>query len=155
MSHDEIGWAFSAAEERSLRSARAPERDDASAGAKGMGLLMALAGIIVVLLVVRSLPGSVQGADLPSVLAGVWTPDDSAYADRTLEFTHDAVILGQGAGHRSTHPLRTVVERESVMTRVFEVQYASTSGLQSMEVHVHPDGSIRLRNPSNVVWRRR
>ncbi len=157
MSHDEfgeIGWAFSAAEERSLRTSAPPPQDDPSPGSKGMGLLMALAGIIVVLLVAQSLPGTVQRAELPSVLAGMWVPQDTTYDDRSLEFTAETVILGMGEGRRSTHPLRAVIERESVVTRVFEVHYASTQGVQSMEVHLHPDGTIRLRNPSDIVWRR-
>lgn len=154
MSVDQIGWAVSPTEERALRE-RGPAAPEEPGGTKGLGLLLTLAAVIVVLLVARGFGAEARGTPLPAELAGLWEPSDSAYLGRTLELTPAAVILGLGDGQRSTHPIRTVVERESVVTRVFDVRYATSSGLQSMEIHLHPDGTLRLRNPSDVVWRRR
>lgn len=123
---------------------------------KGSGVLVALAVLVLVLIVSRTVPSDAgRAVALPTELNGTWIAEGEIYEGRFFQVTSSQVVLGLGAGQTSTHPLRAIRERPSMVTRVFELEYATTEGIQSMEVHLHPDETIRLRNPSEVVWRRR
>jgi hypothetical protein len=120
------------------------------------GLLLALAVLVVLLLCVRpSESGPATTAILPSDLAGTWFAEGELYRNRFFELTPNQLVLGLGTGPSRTHPLTAVVVGDSSTTRVFDLRYAAPDGIQSMEVHLKPDGTLRLRNPEHVVWRRR
>lgn len=130
--------------------------DTRSTQAEGKRLLVALATLLLVVLcspVLQSPPPTTAFA--PSEITGTWVAEGEGYEGRFFALTSDQLLLGLSTTASSAFPLKAVIERDlPTAARVFELQYASTDGLQSMAIHLHPDGTLRLRNPSNVVWRR-
>ncbi len=121
-----------------------------------MGLLVALGVLVLLLLGLRVFQAEpVTTVAVPTAVVGRWVAEGEIYGDRFFELTPTQLVLGLGDGPGRSHELKATIERKSLGIRIFELRYAAADGLQSMEVHLHPDGTMRLRNPSQVVWRRR
>ena len=89
----------------------------------------------------------------PPELVGRWTTTDSLYADRSLEIQEGVVAIGMGPGLREWYPiLSTRLWAEQGYT-AYVITYESIEGDEmEIEVHLQSDGTLRLRNPSQMIW---
>ena len=91
----------------------------------------------------------------PDELLGTWTTDDSRYADRYLTFTRDRLTLGLGSEGRLSYPIESIRVDVGAVHREYAVTYEGDGDEETMEVFVYDDGLLRLKNPSDIQWRRR
>ena len=90
----------------------------------------------------------------PDELMGTWTTDDARYADRFLTFTQERLTVGLGDQGRATYPIRSIRVEVAPVHREYIVTYEGEEGDELMEIFVYDDGLMRLKNPSEVQWRR-
>ena len=91
----------------------------------------------------------------PAELQGTWRTDAEAYADRFMAIRANDMVMGFGAeAPEAFLPLVAIRTWRGEGFNAYALDYGDPDGPQSMEVHVYPDGTLRLRNPDDVVWRR-
>ncbi len=91
----------------------------------------------------------------PQELVGRWSTVDPAYADRALEIGTDVVALDMGPGLRQWYPILSTRSWEESGNTAYLITYETIGGDElEVEVHLYADGTLRLRNPSHMVWTR-
>ncbi len=92
----------------------------------------------------------------PEELIGMWVTENRGYSDRAFVIGSDHIELhlGEEGGIRS-HPILSIRAHETPDSWAYEIEYGTSEGERTMAVHLHPDGVLRLRNPANMVWRRK
>ena len=81
--------------------------------------------------------------------------ENERYADRAFVIGADELQLHVGDGIVSYHPIVSVRQDVEADHWVYQIAYSSADGDALLEVFLHADGILRLRNPNDVVWRRR
>jgi hypothetical protein len=118
--------------------------------------LLAVAVVIAVLLILPRIsqpdpPGALIHTPPPELL-GTWTSANGPYADRSMEIGVFGVTLGLGAGLTESYPILTTRVWEESGATVYLITYESVDGETELELHLAPDGSLTLRNPSHIRW---
>ena len=143
------------------RERRGPERRSGArrdrARFKAM-LLIAVTAIAVLALdiaVDRESSGDVLAAP-PEELVGMWVTENPGYSDRAfvIGYDHIELHLGEEGGIRS-HPILLIRGVQGPDSWEYEIDYEGSEGETTLAVHLHPDGVLRLRNPADMVWRRK
>ena len=143
------------------RERRGPERRSGirrdRARFKAM-LLIAVTAITVLALdiaVDRESSGDVLAAP-PEELVGMWVTENPGYSDRAFVICYDHIELhlGEGGGIRS-HPILLIRGVQGPDSWEYEIDYEGSGGEATLAVHLYPDGVLRLRNPADMVWRRK
>ena len=98
-------------------------------------------------------PQSARLAEPPPEIVGRWTTGDPAYADRSLEIGTDVVALDMGPGLREWYPILSTYRWEELGNTAYLITYETIGGDElEVQVHLFPDSTLRLRNPSHMVW---
>ena len=140
---------------------RGPER---RSGARRSGarlkaaLVIAVAAIAVLALEIvvdRESFGDVLDAP-PEELVGMWVTENPGYSDRAfvIGYDHIELHLGEEGGIRS-HPILLIRGVQGQDSWEYEIDYEGSGGEVTLAVHLYPDGVLRLRNPADMVWRRK
>lgn len=92
---------------------------------------------------------------VPRELSGRWVTSDPRYADRVLVVERDRVdlVLEMGPEGRERYPIREVRGWAEGSGRGYLILYGREEEYR-VEVFVAEDGTMRLKNPSDVAWRR-
>jgi hypothetical protein len=87
-------------------------------------------------------------------LAGVWKTSDKKYEDRFIELKNDVVILGQGNGNESSHPIQKVTMVRQNGKDLYTVQYLDDEGNKdSISFFYNPAaGIITLKHQESIEW---
>ena len=92
----------------------------------------------------------------PEELVGMWVTENPGYSDRAFVIDHDHIELHLGAeGGIQSHPILSIREVQTPDSWAYEIDYGTSEGERTLAVHLHPDGALRLRNPADMVWRRK
>ena len=121
-------------------------------------LVMAVTAIAVLALEIavdRESSGDVLAAP-PEELVGTWVTENPGYSDRAfvIGYDHIELHLGEEGGIRS-HPILLIRGVQGPDSWEYEIDYEGSGGEATLAVHLHPDGVLRLRNPADMVWRRK
>ena len=120
---------------------------------------MAVAAIAVLALQIildRDGDDSTVLAAPPAELVGTWVTDDPRYAGSALVIGHDHVELDPGAqGGTRSHPILSIRAVQGPDSWTYEIDYENSGREVTMGLDLHPDGVLRLRNPADMVWRRK
>ena len=92
---------------------------------------------------------------LPPSLLGTWVTDHERYADRAFVISQDDLELHVGDGIVTYHTILSVREVVGADHWAYEISYSAPDGPAVMEVFLHADGILRLKNPNDVAWTRR
>ena len=140
---------------RSTRSA--PLGAEARLGEQRLGAaaVMLFAGLMLFASPVPSFaPGRVV-REAPAPLIGLWTTEDPRYSGRALRVTRERIVIERSPNAvPDGGPLRVVYARRESPYEVFELEYMTPGGRESIEILVEGAGKMRLRNPADVVWTR-
>ena len=92
----------------------------------------------------------------PEELVGTWVTEDPRYSGSALVIGFDHIELDPGEeGEMRSHPLLSIRAVQGPDSWVYEITYGTSGAERTMAVHLHPDGVLRLRNPADMVWRRK
>ena len=91
---------------------------------------------------------------IPGDIIGTWQSSDPRYQDRGMVIRGDEVQLMLGAGEADVYPVTELRRTEEEDYVSYEFSYFTPDGESLLELRVLPDGTARLRNPPDVVWRR-
>ena len=121
-------------------------------------LLIAVAAIAVLALEIAvnsESSGDVLAAP-PEELVGTWVTENPGYSDRAfvIGYEHIELHLGEEGGIRS-HPILSIRGVQGPDSWEYEIDYEGSGGETTLAVHLYPDGVLRLRNPADMVWRRK
>ncbi len=145
------------------RERRGPERRSSSRrrGARlKAALLITVAAIAVLALEIVANRSSGEDSTVlaapPEELVGTWVTENPGYSDRALVIGHDRIELhlGEEGGIRS-HPILLIRGVQGPDNWEYEIDYEGSGGETTLAVHLYPDGVLRLRNPADMVWRRK
>lgn len=118
-------------------------------------LPLLLLGLVVALLA-RDRGDAHGPMELPAELWGIWTTSDPKYEGRALEFGERGVVVYRGEAGPATYRVREVESVSTPVGRAYRVLYTDgVEELQTLELIVHEDGNLYMKNPGDVVWRRR
>ena len=90
----------------------------------------------------------------PAELIGTWYTDEPRYVGRTITITREELRLDLGADGQEVHMIVSIRSESGDIYREYEITYAGSGGDQVLGVFVFNNGLLRLRNPSEVSWRR-
>ncbi len=143
------------------RERRGPERrsDIRRSGARLKAALLiavaAIAGLALEIAVNRESSGDVLAAP-PEELVGTWVTENPGYSDRSfvIGYEHIELHLGEEGGIQS-HPILLIRGVQGPDSWEFEIDYEGSGGETTLAVHLYRDGVLRLRNPADMVWRRK
>ena len=142
-------------ERRALERASGDRRGGARLKA---ALLIAVAVIAVLALEIvvnRESSGDVLAAP-PEELVGTWVTENPGYSDRALVIGYDHIELHLGEeGGIQSHPILLIRGVQGPDNWEYEIDYEGSRGETTLAVHLYPDGVLRLRNPADMVWRRK
>jgi hypothetical protein len=94
--------------------------------------------------------------EIPVELRGTWITDVEAYQGRFMEIGAKDLRLGFGSEAPDAYfPLISIHRRDEGGFSAYVLEYFDPEGQQLLELHMTYDGDLRLRNPSEVVWRKR
>ena len=138
------------------RRARKERRADVIKRTRWRRFLQLTGIVLVALFALRSWVGRPPPAldVLPPSLIGTWVTDNERYADRAFVIGQDDLELHVGDGIISYHAILSVRETEEADHWVYQIAYSSQDGNALLEVFLHADGILRLKNPNDVVWTR-
>ncbi len=92
----------------------------------------------------------------PEELVGMWVTEDPRYSGSALVIGFDHIELDPGEeGEIRSHPILSIRAVEGTDSWAYEITYGTSGGDRTIAVHLHPDGVLRLRNPADMVWRRK
>ena len=91
---------------------------------------------------------------LPPSLIGTWVTDHERYTGRAFVISQDDLELHVGDGVVSYHSIVSVQETVEADHWAYRINYTSSDGPAVLEVFLHADGVLRLKNPNYVVWTR-
>ena len=92
----------------------------------------------------------------PEELVGTWVTEDPRYSGSALVIDFDHIELDPGEeGEIRSHPILSIRAVQGPDSWAYEIDYGTSGGDRTMAVHLHPDGVLRLRNPADMVWRRK
>ena len=91
----------------------------------------------------------------PPEILGTWVTDDPRYADRAFVIREDEFHLQVATGEVLVSSVNTIRRVAHAEYDAYEITYFTPQGESTHEVHIYPDGIVRLKNPSDVVWTRR
>jgi hypothetical protein len=121
-----------------------------------IALYLSLSAILVMglQLVVMRIDRDVLEAPPPDII-GTWETDDPRYEDKDFVISAEHLAIGYGDGQSSTHVIRSISAEQTGDTWAYEITYGSPDGDQAFDFFLRPGGVLQLRNPPEVVWRRR
>lgn len=97
--------------------------------------------------------------DATREVIGVWTTNDTRYAERYFEFREDGrLILGTGRAAGVPCVIEDVdIERKGGGTSEYSVTYLDPNGDESVLAFLYSTRTrkLRIKNQDGVVWRRR
>ncbi len=145
------------------RERRGPERRSGARRSEARfkaALLIAVAAIAVLALEIVANRSSGEDSTVlaapPEELVGTWATEDPRYAGSALVIDHDRIELDPGeAGGIRSHPILSIRAVQGPDSWLYEITYGRSGGERTIAVHLHPDGVLRLRNPPDMVWRRK
>jgi hypothetical protein len=136
---------------------RARKRVAQKRGWSVWSLVLSGAGVLGVIALMATRPADVGTAfdEIPREIAGRWVTSDPRYADRMLVIERDRVdlLLEMGPDGRERHPIRQVRGWTAGSERAYRIEYGTEDEFL-VDVFVAADGTLRLKNPPDVVWRR-
>ena len=92
----------------------------------------------------------------PEELVGMWVTENPRYAGSALVIGPDHIEIDPGeAGGVRSHPILLIRAVQSPNRWTYEIDYGSPGFERTVTVNLHPDGVLRLRNPPDLVWRRK
>ena len=91
----------------------------------------------------------------PPSLIGTWVTESERYADRAFVIGQDDLELHVGDGIVSNHAILSIQEVEAPDHWAYKINYTSPDGAAVLEVFLHADGVLRLKNPNDVAWTRK
>ncbi len=92
----------------------------------------------------------------PEELLGMWVTDNRGYSDRAFVIGSDHIELHLGEeGGIQSHPILLIRAAQGQDSWAYEIDYEISGGESTLAVRLHPDGVLRLRNPADMVWRRK
>ena len=143
---------------RERRALERPSGDRRGGARLKAALLIAVAAIAVLALQIvvnRESSADVLAAP-PEELVGMWVTENPGYSDRALVIGYDHIELhlGEEGGIRS-HPILLIRGVQGPDNWEYEIDYEGPGGETTLAVHLYPDGVLRLRNPADMVWRRK
>lgn len=131
--------------------------DGAGARVTGWTILLAVLGLAVVVGLLLTAPRE-RGEPLdgvPRELTGRWGTEDPRYSDRQMVIERERVeLLLDSATGRTRHPLLEVRGWDEGALHGYRIRYGTPEGERTMEVMVSEDGTLQMKNPSDVIWRR-
>lgn len=121
-------------------------------------VVTALIGLVAVVLLLLTRPAE-RGEPLegvPRELAGRWVTSDPRYVDRVLIIEPERVnlVLEMGPEGRERHPIVAVRGWTEPTGRGYRIRFGASDQEQLMDLSVGEDGTLRLKNPAEVVWTR-
>ena len=146
------------------RQRRGPERPSGArqGGARFKAVLVIAVAAIAVLALEIVVNRESSGDDYtvlaapPEELVGMWTTGDRRYSGSALVIGSDHIELDPGEeGEIQSHPILSIRAVQGPDSWAYEIDYGSQGGKRTMAVHLHPDGVLRLKNPPDIVWRRK
>ena len=92
----------------------------------------------------------------PEELVGMWVTENPRYLGSALVIGYDHIELhlGEKGGIRS-HPIVSIRALQGPGSWAYEIDYGSPGGDPPLAVRLYPNGVLRLRNPADIVWRRK
>lgn len=118
---------------------------------------IAVVGVIVGFLITRSLvtpdPAVLDAA--PSEIVGTWVTADPRYADRSFVISTTDFELRMGDDQVQSYLVREIRRLDEPGVAAYRITYVTPDGDGIHEMTLDPNGTARLRNPADVVWRRR
>lgn len=120
-----------------------------------------LIGIMIGLIMWFLLPRSeaIPGDEIPEApieLQGTWVTDVEAYQGRYMIIGAKELDLAFGAeAPEAFYPILSIHTQEGTDYTIYVLEYSDAEGQQLLEVHLSRNGDLRLRNPNDVVWRKR
>jgi hypothetical protein len=124
---------------------------------RGWVIGLCAVGLVAIVVLIATWPTEVGEAfaDVPREIAGRWVTSDPRYADRMLVIEPDRVdlVLELGPEGRERHPIAQVRGWPEGTGRGYRIRYGADGELV-VDLVIAGDGTLRLRNPSDVVWRR-
>ena len=91
----------------------------------------------------------------PPEILGTWVTADARYDDRAFVIREDEFHLQVASGQTHVSSVNAIRRTTHAEYDVYQITYFTPEGESVHEVHLYPDGTVRLRNPSDVVWVRR
>ncbi len=92
----------------------------------------------------------------PEELVGMWTTENRGYSDRAFVIGYEHIELHLGEeGEIRSHPILLIRGVQGPDNWEYEIDYEGSGGETTLAVHLYPDGVLRLRNPADMVWRRK
>ena len=91
----------------------------------------------------------------PPEILGTWVTDDPRYAGRAFIIREDEFHLQVAPGQILVNSVNTIRRIPHPEYDAYEITYFTSEGESAHEVHLYPDGVLRLKNPADVVWVRR
>jgi hypothetical protein len=138
----------------------APRRRKPVPRRRGVSLLTIVltgVGLIAVAALIVTRPTEIGDPfeGVPRELSGRWVTSDPRYADRMLVIERDRVdlLLELGAAGRERHPIAEVRGWSVPGGRGYRIRYGA-DGEQTVDVFIADDGTLKLKNPPDVSWRR-
>ena len=139
------------------RRRESPPPEKKSHGAQLAGVAVVLAASMILMQGILNGPNPGEPLDAaPPDMVGDWRTADPRYADRGFRLTENDIVILRGPddppGGGHIESIRTWKEYANDIVRV---AYTTEGGEDVIDFVLHPDGTLRLRNPSDVVWSRR
>jgi hypothetical protein len=122
-----------------------------------LALAVAAVGLIATFLLIVTWPTEIGEPfdGVPRELSGRWVTSEPRYADRMIVIERDRVdlLLELGPEGRERYPIVEVRGWPAGGGRGYRIRYGADRG-QVMDMFVAQDGTLRLKNRADVVWRR-
>ena len=90
----------------------------------------------------------------PPSIVGTWVTDDPRYAGRSFVISEEVFELRLGEDGNHQFDIRTIRETETEDSWMYEITYISPDGDLVHSFFLHADGTVRVRNPPDIVWTR-
>ena len=118
-----------------------------------VGAVTALIAFLIIRALVGPDPAVVRGT--PEEIQGTWTTTDERYAGRAFEIREDEFWLHLGPDSVMPYRISEIRRYDRADHGEYEVTYHTREEATTQVFRLFPDGTVRLNNPSDVVWTRR
>lgn len=134
-------------ESLSMVDLRSPRRKALIGGA------VAVVAFVVIRALIGPDPAVVEGT--PAEIVGTWETSDERYADRSFVIRDGEFWLQVALDSVVPYAIDQIRRFERADHQEYELTYHTRDGAATQVFLLNPDGTLRLKNPPDVVWRRR